>query len=565
MRVANIAFGTSFLRGSRRMAGYLAPVRVPLPTRLLIAPQDLRSSDGTIALDIFAGRLTFAGRHIETGGRSPFDVTPPSYAFAEELHGFGWLRHARATESPAMRDKARILVADWIDLYGRSSKGFAMRTSVLVRRIISWTTQSPLLLEGADESFYRLFIKSLHKQATILLRECRVGVPPLSHIPALLALSYFALCTDRTEKLAATVLRELAAAIEAEILPDGGHVSRNPQIIIDILLDLLPLQQAYAARNLKIVAEIPAAVTRMTEMLRMLRHGDGSLALFNGMGNTEASELATLLAYGNRKSQIQHDASYSGYQRVDLGGTCVLVDAGRSPPSRWSVGAHAGCLSLELSARGARIFVNCGSPRPGQDMARQLSRATAAHSTLTIGDTSSCRFVVGKHARKILDLRVVSGPRQVTYGRESSDGGEVLVARHDGYANAFGLIHQRSIWLGDKGNRLEGQDILLAQEGRPAPKQKQAAEAPVSFALRFHLHPNVKAQLSDTENLIIIEAGAGDVWHFEAGGAPLTLEDSIFFATRQGQQRIRQIVILGIATPGATTDWSLTNISATKA
>ncbi|MBY0611121.1 MAG: heparinase II/III family protein [Beijerinckiaceae bacterium] len=558
IRIANATAGTAVRRGSRRLSTLVVPVRLATPTRLLIAPQDLRSSDATIAQDIFAGRLTFAGRHIETGGRSPFDITPPSYAFAEELHGFGWLRHARAAETEAARSKARELVADWIDLYGRVSGGFSMQPAVLLRRLISWTTHSPLLLQDADETFYRNFVKSLHRQAVVLLKERRVGVAPLENLPSLLGLAYYALCTDRSEKLGAAVQSQLVASLESEILPDGGHVSRNPQILIDLLFDLLPLQQAFSARNLKVPQEIPSAIARMIQMLRLLRHGDGALALFNGMGVTEASQLATLLAYGSSRTPLQQDASYSGYQRLEIGSSALLVDAGRIPPAKWSATAHAGCLSFEFSAKGVRLFVNCGAPRAGQDVARQLVRSTAAHCTLTLDDRSSCAFLSPGRSKAYVAARILSGPKHVTYGREATDGGDTLIARHDGYEKEFGLQHQRSLWLGDDGDRLEGQDMLVDAPPGKLRRRKKLAGEPIAFALRFHLHPSVKPALSEDRKSVMLEAGARDRWVFEAGGLLIDLEESIFFATRQGQQRTAQIVVAGLGAAGAAIDWSLT-------
>ena len=45
--------------------------------RLLIAPQDLRTADGTRASEIYAGRFAFAGKVVISDGRSPFEVVPP--------------------------------------------------------------------------------------------------------------------------------------------------------------------------------------------------------------------------------------------------------------------------------------------------------------------------------------------------------------------------------------------------------------------------------------------------------------------------------------------------------
>ena len=42
--------------------------------RLLIAPQDLRTADGTRASEIYAGRFAFAGKVVICDGRSPFEI-----------------------------------------------------------------------------------------------------------------------------------------------------------------------------------------------------------------------------------------------------------------------------------------------------------------------------------------------------------------------------------------------------------------------------------------------------------------------------------------------------------
>ncbi len=89
--------------GARRMAAgatrLLLPFGQRVPRKLLIAPQDLRTADPTLAGEIYAGHLKLAGKLQETHGRSPFELPPPSLAFAVELHGFGWLRHLSAADS----------------------------------------------------------------------------------------------------------------------------------------------------------------------------------------------------------------------------------------------------------------------------------------------------------------------------------------------------------------------------------------------------------------------------------------------------------------------------------
>jgi uncharacterized heparinase superfamily protein len=74
--------------------------------RLLIAPQDIRTADPTMASDIYAGYFAFAGKMVNTHGGSPFETPPPSPAWAANLAGFGWLRHLRAADTALARANA---------------------------------------------------------------------------------------------------------------------------------------------------------------------------------------------------------------------------------------------------------------------------------------------------------------------------------------------------------------------------------------------------------------------------------------------------------------------------
>ncbi len=108
----------------------------------------------------------------------------------------------------------------------------------------------------------------------------------------------------------------LAAELERQVLPDGGHLSRNPSVLVELLLDLLPLRQCFAARRQpsRPRPALLAAIARMTAMLRHLRLGDGMLARFNGMGATERDVLATVLAYD--ESQAGTAGLRAGYVRL---------------------------------------------------------------------------------------------------------------------------------------------------------------------------------------------------------------------------------------------------------
>ncbi len=103
-----------------------------------------------------------------------------------------------------------------------------------------------------------------------------------------------------------------------------------------------------------------------------------------------------------------------------------------APPLSQARNAGAGCLSFELSSGAQRIVVNCGMPASGDEL-RRMARSTAAHSTATVADTSSCRFLgetAGPFGARLaiawlLKRRgpvVLSGPRSVTVERRTEAG-----------------------------------------------------------------------------------------------------------------------------------------------
>ena len=65
----------------------------------------------------------------------------------------------------------------------------------------------------------------------------------------------------------------------------------------------------------------------------------------------------------------------------------------------------------------------------------------------------------------------------------------------------------------------------------------------IDYALRFHLHPAVKAsRLSDARGVMLVLPNR-DVWTFEALDDKVELEDSVFLAGNDGPRRTSQIVI----------------------
>ena len=514
----------------RRSLG--APVRAAIglgrrpPERLLIAPQDIRTSDPTLAADIYAGYFAFGGKIINAHGRSPFELEPVSGAWARALAGFGWLRHLRAADTAVARANARALVDDFLSLAGRPSQIPAWEPEVAARRMLAFLSQSPVILDGADRPFYRRFMKGLGRTQLFLERKIAGGLAGKSRLLAAIALAEFGLCAEGTRNLTRKGTKLLTEELDRQILPDGGHIGRNPEILLDLLPDLLPLRQAYAARGLHPPAQLLNAIDRMLPMLRLFRHGDGTLALFNGMGVTPPELLATIIAYDDVRAQALTSARHSGYQRLQADDAIVLIEAGRPPPQIFSNRAHAGCSSFEFSLGAQRLVINCGAPDANRAAAREAARMTAAHSTLVIDDTSSCRFALHTGLQKWLGDQIVSGPDKVDVERLDQPSGTMVAVAHNGYEARYGLIHERRILLSKDGKTLTGTDHLRAARQRPVEGHP--------FALRFHIHPNVRLKRVREGRAVLCILPNGRRWLFETSAGQANIEESIFFAAPDG-------------------------------
>ncbi len=525
---------------------------------LLIMPQDLRTGDPSFASEIYSGHLGLAGEVALLGTDSPFTVPPPSDGWERELHGFGWLRHLRAAHDEISREHARTLVRDWISLH-RDPSGLAWEPEITARRIISWLSHAAIFVEGADETFYDQAMRSLAMQFRYLrssYKDTPDGVPRLT---SLIALSLAGLCADEKHPSSFARPKALIEELKRQILADGGHISRNPCALIELLLDLLPLRQCYIARDQNPPPELFSAIDRMMPMLRFFQIGDQGFAHFNGMGPTPMESLAALMVHDDVRGKPVSHADKSGYCRMKSGNSILIIDTGHAPPISLSGEAHAGALSFEMSSGNHPLIVNCGVPMRDEPEWRSVARATAAHSTLVFSDSSSSLLVGGGPPATTGDTPRLSGPANVQAELRSEKGTAELRASHDGYDQRYGVTHVRRLRMAANGELLMGIDQLIAPQGLKGAARDNGGE----FAIRFHLHPSTRAEISQDGQSVLISLPDHEGWRMSSKEGTLLIEESVFLADVKGPRRSSQIVIYGSmgAANEVKLNWSLEQLS----
>jgi uncharacterized heparinase superfamily protein len=501
------------------------------------APRRLEEADS-----LLRGRFRFHGLSVDVpDGVSVFDLPPPSADWHMALHSFAWLPPLSNAGGENARRLATNLIGQWVKRYGGYCEPVWL-PHVMACRLAAIFSHGRLVVPNSEMTWRSRLFVSLREQARFLERisgEAPDGLPRLE-AAAVLALS--GICLDDSLRRRETGMQRLEQEIERQILPDGGHVSRSPEALLAAYRNIVMVLEA-----LNIIGEEPPhtlrnAHDRMAPMLRFFRHGDGMLALFNGGAEGDSKMIAGLLARDNIRGQPFHHARHSGYQRLAAGRTLCLLDCGRTPQGAFALDAHAGAGAFELSSGPARIVVNCGAAGLTHQAWSAALRATAAHSTVTLADTSSARLLPAGLSRNLLGPRLIDGPIDPVSRRVESAQGWTVEAMHDAYVSEFGLHHERQITMSPQGLMVTGRDRLLPANGHSVKG--------LHFAARFHIHPDVRVSRLEGGG-ILLKLSGGEGWRFRAGGGTLEIEESVYLGG-PALRRSEQLVISGTTSDSPT-------------
>ena len=530
----------------RTLAAPLAALALThvVPEAPLAIPHDPWPEDEENANDLFHGLYAAAGQEVRMQGAPPWALARPSPGWAAEMSGFAWLRDFRSGGIASVRC-ARDLVASWIAAPA-PWRPLSWRADIVGRRLMSWCCAADLLLEGADNQFRTAFLASLARQARHLARSVRSAPRGAARMAAVGGLLCAAAALGHA-RWRTKALRLLERELAIQVLADGGHVERNPERHVAVLHDLTIMHSAVAAAGTH-VPVLAAAIERMAPMARFFRLGDHRMAQFNGGRAGDSRRLHATLAAAASRAPTPTSAPDTGFERMSARGTVVLADVGAMPPGRLRNSAHAGALSFEMSVGARRLIVNCGATGAagGTDPAwREACRATAAHSTLTIDDTNSADIAPGRGS--------VLWRRRIARVDSRRAGASVLEAGHDGYGAPFGLRHHRRLTLDAGGEAVRGEDRASVSDPARAGEQER------HLALRFHLHPDVRASLIGT-GALLLRLGDGSGWVFDADGAEPRLEDSVYLGDG-AMRRCQQIVLAATWPATETISWSLSRLA----
>ncbi len=532
-------------------------------------------------------------------GATIFQPAAPSMRFEAARQAFDWLPDLAAQGDSPARAAAQAWTADWLARFG-AGHGPGWTPGLAGLRLIRLLDHTPWLLSGGSPLPEEDVMRSLHRHAAFLERRWSSAAGGAPRLAALAGLAEASAMLAGWSPAGARAGRALDAAIAADLDAWGGLPDRNPVTLLEVFALLVRVTDALRRSNHRPGAALKEALARMAASLRYLRHADGALPRFHGGGRGQPGRLdAALVASGvpsgspaeptlrtaatgrleapglrappprTRPPRARPTGSRSpgprppaaedaatpllplGYARLARGRTTVLADVA-APPKVAGHAPHASTLAFELTSGRRPLVVTCGPGAAfGADWAA-AARQRASASTLS------------------LDTGGPALPDDVQVDVAAAEEAPSLVAAHNGFAAATGLIHVRRLDLSADGRRLDGEDLLTAVTARERRQLedalKPAGGSGLPFALRFHLHPDVAATLEDGGRSMTLRLRSGEMWEFRhAGAEAATLEESVYLEPARGEPLpARQIVLTGAA-KGPTTRiaWVLAKSAAT--
>lgn len=437
------------------------------------------------------------------------------------LHGFDWLRDLRAAGGEGARACARTLIDGWIASAG-SWRREAMEAEVTGARLASWISFHDFYAAGAERAFLARVYEAAGQQLRHLQRITPGRLHGIAALGAARGMLAAALNMPRCDRTLAAALDWIMREITGFVAPDGGVAARCPEQLLAALRLLIDVRGALTAAQITPPNDLQLAIQRMVPALRLLRHGDGGLALFHG--GQEGAELVidSVITQSEVRARAARSLPQTGYERVAAGRSLLIMDTG-APPAAGN--AHAAPLSFEFSVGKQRVVVNCGgAPQAPEAWCKALSCA-AAHTALTVNGVDP-------------DWARVSAQRY------EQDGMHYIETVHDGYDARFGLMHHRTLALSADGELLQARELLRRAEGRAA-----RGFAACDFTLRLHLHPDVQASAAQGGQTVLLRLDGGQGWRFRVAEGSCAIEESVY-GGRPGTppanlQRSKQIVVHG--------------------
>ena len=432
----------------------------------------------------------------------------------KKLHDFGWLP---ALNIKTEKELGCLIVDQWINNFSNYNEKY-WTFDVITMRLINWISSYDIIFKNSDLIFRSKVINNIVKQAKHLFKNINLINTGIDKIKSLAALILVGNSFEQYEEYTQFGLKNLEDELSDFINKDGFVKTKNPEDLFWTLYFLVLIKEWLILSRKQTPAFINIYINSLGISFKFLRFSNGDLPLFNGANQINTERFYEYLESRGYEFENMENI-FCGYAKIKSKKIEIFMDANNPSSMLHSRNYQAGPLSFELSSNGEKFICNSGSAKNLGEELSYLSSSTAAHSTVTINDTSSCIFQKNKMIRKYFGNSLIE--KHDIFKKEFKNDKEFIQCTigHNGYEKRFKLLHERQITLFKNKSHVEGIDNL---------KCKNLENKNLTYSVRFHVHPDIRITKT-MGNDILLSSNSGEGWIFRSPQIPTKIEKNLYF------------------------------------
>ncbi len=442
-----------------------------------------------------------------------------------KLNSFYWFF---SLDLKSSKKKTQKIISNWIEKNSKyNSKSWEF--DLTSKRIIAWLSNHNLTIHESDKDYLNLLNKMIQRQTNHLMNE----------------INNSRIIDDKMIGCAAIILVGLCYKDEKHYLPYGLNLikkisniafdnygfpkSRNIKQLIFYLKYFILIREWFQEAQMEVPEHINESIYYLGQGYAFFWQNIKSNILMNGnniSNNTEFDQYLKRFSYSFKNINKE----FGGYAILYNKKISIVMDVGPPPSSKFSSKYQSGALSFEINSNGKKLISNCGYYEGKNNKLVELSKSTAAHSTLVIDDNSSCRYkkydgnYLVNYGLKILKKNIIF---EKNYWK--------INASHDGYNKKYNTTHEREIEFYPEQFKFVGTDKILNKK----------LNLNIKFDIRFHLEPDVKLMKTQDNSAILIELD-DEGWKFTCSNFDINIDNGLYFGNKNSYTQNQNIFISGI-------------------
>ena len=460
----------------------------------------------------------------------------------KKLHSFFWLF---SLDLKSSKKSTQSTIENWIE----SNQKYNFKnwdTDILSKRIIAWISNSKLTYEDSNEEYKKKFNATIQKQVNHLINEIERSEWIDDKMIGCSAIILTGLAYKNNSRYLSFGINLLKKIIKFSFDDNGFPKSRNIRQLIFYLKYFVLIREWLKESQTDIPEYINETIYYLGQSYALICQDLNQNILFNGNHIAYNGDFENYLRRLGYKFKSE-TTEVGGYVVLKNKKIALVMDVGEPPEKKFSTDYQSGALSFEIIIDSKKLISNSGYFQNYKHQLNNLSKSTAAQSTMIIDNNSSCNFKKESNQKSMIEQGLKIIKKSIIFEKNYWS----IKSAHDGYNKKYGVIHERQIEFFTENNKFIGNDKLI--------KKRNFKNS--NFEIRFHLEPDAKVMKTQDEKSIFIELDK-EAWKFVCEDHSVNIETGLYFGKKNSYTENKNIFISGMTqSENQTIKWELIKIT----